>query len=78
MLDETSAAWDRTSAAPDGLLGSRMHFASMNPTLVMGFRSHQTPCLGTRTGTKRRSNGTVSEAFYSLVCRDETPRFSPL
>lgn len=76
--DETSAAWDGTSAAPDGLMGSRRHFASMNPTLVAGFRSQQTTCLGTNTGTRTRCNETVSEAFYSLVCTDETPRFSPL
>lgn len=40
VMNETNTAWDGTSAAADGLLGSRRHFASTNPTLVMGFRSH--------------------------------------
>lgn len=42
VMDETRAAQDGTSAVQEELLNSRRHFASMNTTHFIKFRSHHT------------------------------------
>lgn len=42
VMEETRAAWNGTSAVSDELLDSRRHFALMNTTHFIKFRSHHT------------------------------------
>ncbi|KAJ7414689.1 hypothetical protein WISP_82419 [Willisornis vidua] len=73
-LDKTSAAQDRTSAVPDELLGSRSHFALMNPTHFMGFRSHHTTLMHLYWYRRRSSGGPGQNVMLAKIpCLSEMP-----